>query len=136
MKLEKLTPGQIVYSAERGRMGNTTEYTVRLYRVKIISINLANQSVEASWNGNPPQKFYRGTWKKWRVEEPLMIKVGNLGRRLATREEIKAMKAKANTCPMCDVGILSPNKDGVEQCSKCGETIYTLEQARAKYEST
>lgn len=93
MKIESLQPGQIVYSIERGRLGNTTLRTVRIYSVRVIEVDAAEGRVVASWNSNRPQTYYRAAWSKWRKDKPMMIE-GMMGcARLATREEIKASKA-------------------------------------------
>jgi hypothetical protein len=92
MKIEKLLPGQVVYSVERRKMGNTTMKTTSVFKVRIVEIDPEKQWVLASWNGNTPSKFYRRTVGKWREKKPVMI-IGNFGsQRLATREEIKAME--------------------------------------------
>ena len=58
MKIENLVPGQIVYEISKGKMGNTTVSTVRIYDVKIVSIDLENGVVIAKWNCNPERKYY------------------------------------------------------------------------------
>lgn len=90
MKIENLTPGQIVYSISRGKMGNTTVSEVRIHPVRVISVDLERQSVCASWNHNQPATWHKKTWSKWRSEPPVLV--GLMGKRLATRAEIKAMK--------------------------------------------
>lgn len=96
MKIENLEPGMIVYDVHSTKMGNTSLKSMGVWNVKIVSIDLERQSVECSWNGNPPRSVYRKTWSKWRKEKPLLITSGMGRQRLATREEIKAHKEKGN----------------------------------------
>jgi hypothetical protein len=91
VKIEKLQPGQVVYSVERRNMGNTATKTTSVFSVRIVEIDPDKRWVLASWNGNPPSKFYGRSVSKWREKKPVMVTSG-FGRRLATREEIKAMK--------------------------------------------
>ena len=68
--IKKLEPGQIVYSIERQRMGNTTVKYNECYPVRILAIHPEEGFVIASWNHNKPEKFYEGAIKKWKVKEP------------------------------------------------------------------
>lgn len=94
MKFEKLKPGQIVYDLGRHKMGNTTISTVAIWEVRIISVDAERRRVEASWNGNRPRVFYESDARKWRERPPMLVEGFFGSRRLATREEIKAAKAK------------------------------------------
>lgn len=94
MKFEKLKPGMTVYDVGRHKMGNTTLSTVGVWHVCIISVNEADRTVEASWNGNAPRLFRERSWSKWRLSEPMLIRSGSGSCRLATRAEIAAAKAK------------------------------------------
>lgn len=50
----------------------------------------------ASWNGNAVERFYERQYSKWKETKPITI-TSLMGRkRLATREEIKAMKLSAD----------------------------------------
>ena len=69
-KINKLSPGQIVYSVESHRMGNTTRRIKSLYTVQIISVDIENETVIASWNSNPPRTYYGNSISKWRVKKP------------------------------------------------------------------
>lgn len=90
MKIAKLRPGQVVYSVERRGLGNTTMKTTSVFKVRIVEIDPLGQWVTASWNGNPPRKYYNRVVSKWREKEPVLVTSG-FTQRLATREEIKAM---------------------------------------------
>lgn len=92
MTLQKLSPGQTVFSVDRHKMGNTSILTTSISQVMIKSINIETETVNASKNGNPARVFHKKVWSKWRKEEPLLI--GNISQRLATREETKAHKEK------------------------------------------
>ena len=95
MKIENLKAGGSVYDVGRRIMGNTTISTVSVWRVRIVSVDVADGVVVAEWNGNPAKRYYQRDWSKWRASEPMLIE-GMWGRRrLATREEIKAARAAA-----------------------------------------
>ena len=97
MKLEQLKPGQTVYSIRKHLAGNTTVRTISVYKVLIISVNVADRYVIASWNGNREEKYREHAIKSWRLKEPTVITTGFFGiQRLATREELKALKEKKN----------------------------------------
>jgi hypothetical protein len=92
MKIEKLKPGMRVWSVGKYTVGHTTQKSIAVWPVKIVSVNLESGTVTASWNGNPNKLFLRRTWSKWREKRPLLIKQSFNCHRLATREEIKAQK--------------------------------------------
>jgi hypothetical protein len=94
MKLESLKPGMIVYDVGKRRMGNTTISTVMVWQVQILDVDLESGRVRASWNGNAPRFYGAGDVKHWRLKEPVLIKSRMGYSRLATREEIRAMKAE------------------------------------------
>lgn len=98
MKFEKLQPDLVVYDVGHHKMGNTSLTTVGVWDVRIVSVDADSRSCMASWNGNPPKRFYEHSIRKWRANRPLLIESGYGGRRrLATREEVAAHKAKAGT---------------------------------------
>ena len=91
-KIEKLTPDQVLWSVESGRMGNTIMTTKRLYAVHVVEVDLEKRRVLASWNHNPPRWMYNVS--RLRTKKPVMVR-GIMGQeRLATRAELAAMKAK------------------------------------------
>ena len=88
MKIEQLKPGMVVYDCHSHRMGNTTLRSLGTWSVRIISVDPEGRFVEASWNGNPAQKFYRN-WRKWKINKPHLVR-NSLGQyRRETREERK-----------------------------------------------
>lgn len=95
MKFEAIKPGDVVYDVGTGNMGNTTLKTVRVWPVKVISIDDYKRTVLASWNSNPPMLFHEKSYKKWRVNRPMLIPTLLGGNRLATRDEIKSARMKA-----------------------------------------
>ena len=96
MKFEKLKPGMVVYDVGRQRLGNTTMYTVAVWSVKIISVDAEKRTVEASWNYNPAHTYSDRDYKKWRAVAPKLISAGPFGgKRLATKDEVKAAKRAA-----------------------------------------
>ena len=68
--INRLKPGQIVFSIESYKMGNTNIRCKGLWEVRIVEVNLERNFVIASWNGNTPRKFLPQDIKKWRVNEP------------------------------------------------------------------
>ena len=102
MKFDKLQPGMTVYSVTKEKMGNTHIRTVRVCSVKIISVDLASETVMAAWNYNLRRKYFANQYGKWRKEQPLLIQTGISGSsRLATREEIAAEKLKMKEVSVC-----------------------------------
>ena len=88
MKLESLKPGMIVYDVQRYRMGSTTLSSVCVYDVEIISVDTANNTAVASWNGNKPSMYYRRQVARWRKSKPRLIRTGMFGQmRIARRGE-------------------------------------------------
>ncbi len=66
--INRLKPGQIVYSVERVKMGNVKMSYGALYKVEIVEVH--EDHVIASWNGNSPRKFGEASIKKWKVKQP------------------------------------------------------------------
>lgn len=95
MKLEKLTPGMVVYDVHSTRMGNTTMTSLGTWTVKIVSVDQEARSCVASWNGNRPQTFYEGTVKKWTEQKPFLVRTAMGGYRRPTRDELATHRAKA-----------------------------------------
>lgn len=91
MKLESLRAGMTVYDVGRQKMGTTKISTVSVWEVFIVHVDAAGGFVHARWNGNKPGKYYRWQVSGWRVKKPTLVRSG-FGHRLATREELKAMK--------------------------------------------
>jgi hypothetical protein len=92
MKFEKLTPGMVLYDVHKERMGNTTMRSVGVWPVKIVSLDVVKQTAMASWNGNPPQLYFRRGLEKLRAKAPVLV--GEMCKRVATRAEVAAMEAK------------------------------------------
>lgn len=93
MKIDRMKPGMVVYSVGRQKMGNTTLSTVAVWSVYVRAVDMDRRRVEASWNGNTACWFSEREASKWREKKPVLVKSDMWGRRLATREEIKAMAA-------------------------------------------
>jgi len=68
--ISKLVVGQTLYSVESTRMGNTTMSRKALYHVVVKEIDPAGNWILASWNGNPPRKFYEASVRKLKVKKP------------------------------------------------------------------
>ncbi|EMY1073305.1 hypothetical protein AAIE55_004087 [Salmonella enterica] len=91
MKISQLEVGMSVWSVSRVNMGNTTIKTVVVHPVVIVEVH--DNHVIATWNGNAPRRFGESVVKGWKKEKPLLIREGFGQMRLATREE-KAMAGK------------------------------------------
>jgi hypothetical protein len=93
MKFEKIHPGTIAYTVTRQKMGNTTVKTIAIHSVRVVSTDYDSRIVMASWNGNEVQRFSERQYSKWKASKPITITSPMGRKRLATREEIKALKA-------------------------------------------
>jgi hypothetical protein len=87
--LSRIKPGDILYDVHSHKMGNTTASTMGVWTVRVIEVH--ENHIVASWNGNSPEKMFEGRVSKLRVSKPVFVKSG-WGKRLATRAELKAMK--------------------------------------------
>lgn len=90
MKFERIKPGMTLYSVERGRMGNTTIKTTRIYHAQIVSIDAEKRCAMVSWNGNPAVRYHEGRLKKLREKKPVLIKNICGSARLARKGEVTA----------------------------------------------
>jgi len=95
MKIEKLSEGQILYSAEKKGAGNTSMTTILVYRVRIKSIAEDKKSFMASWNGNTARKYSKVP-TTWKVKKPIIVQ-NHFTSRLATKDEITTGTLKE--CP-------------------------------------
>ena len=68
--INKISPGQILYSVEKTTMGNTKMTRNACFPVKVIEIGDDKTWVLASWNGNTPRKFFLSSVKKWKANKP------------------------------------------------------------------
>lgn len=93
IKFEKLKEGMTLWTVSKHKMGNTTMRTVSVHTVKIISIDEQERSFIYSWNGNRPERGREWQLKNFKTKEPVLIRSAMGYSRLATREEIKAMKS-------------------------------------------
>jgi len=92
MKFEKLSPGMVVFDVHSYRMGNTKLRSVGVWNIKVIEIATSERSVWASWNSNPPRRYYESEVKKWREKKPMLVRTLMGSYRLATKEEQKKHK--------------------------------------------
>ena len=68
--ISKLNVGQILYSVESQRMGNTTMRRKAVFDVRVVEIAPDKRSIRASWNGNPPRIYRENEVGKLRVSKP------------------------------------------------------------------
>lgn len=101
MKITSLKVGQIVYTVERRKMGNTTMSTIDVRKITITEIDPEGRFVMATRNGSASRRYGQRLVDKWRVKEPVLYRYpeGSFGhrmgiKRLASRAEIKAMEEK------------------------------------------
>lgn len=66
----KLTVGQRLYSLSRQKMGNTSQRRTVCHDVLITEIPEGERFVIASWNGNPPRRYYEKDITKLRIKDP------------------------------------------------------------------
>lgn len=92
MKLTSLKLGMVVYDVQRHRMGNTTLITHSVYKVQVIEVH--DNYIVASWNGNPQQKIFESGLARFKKNEPVMIRSAMGHSRPATRAEKEALKSK------------------------------------------
>ena len=127
MKIEQLQPGQTVYNVMRRRMGNTTRYSMDVFAIKVIEVHplatsVMSPYVMASWNGNRPRHYRKSEISKWKKDKPITITGAFGSTRLATREEIKAIKAKkAESIATQTEGYFNLITRNAE-CQDCGST--------------
>jgi hypothetical protein len=89
--ISNLTSGQVCFTVRRQKMGNTTLSTIAVHTVKVLEVH--EDYVLASWNGNTPRRYHRAQVAKWKVKAPVLCSGSGGRRRLATRAEQAAMKA-------------------------------------------
>ena len=68
--IRNLKVGQTLWTLTRRRMGNTTMRETAVHPVVVREIDPECKWVMASWNYNPPCRYYRRNVQKWRVKEP------------------------------------------------------------------
>lgn len=88
MRIEKLQPGMVVYDVGHRKMGNTTIPTVCVWSVLIVSVDVEERTVVASWNSNPAKPYREGIWSKWRAKRPQLVRMTLGNYRLARRGEV------------------------------------------------
>lgn len=82
----------VIYDAQRRRMGNTTMMTHLVYEVRVLEVH--DNHIVASWNGNPPTRYFEGGVARLRKNKPVMINSPMGYSRPATRAEKEALKSK------------------------------------------
>jgi 1,4-dihydroxy-2-naphthoyl-CoA synthase len=93
--INKIKPGDVLYSISKYRMGNTRMMTLGVYECRVVSVDLEKQTALISWNGNAPQKYYEPQIKALKTAKPITVS-GFFGKtRLATKAERLAMKEES-----------------------------------------
>jgi len=67
--LKNLKPDQILYKVRKEKAGNTTMTRQVLDTIRIVSVDLENEEVIASYKGRE-RKYMDWQLKLWRVKEP------------------------------------------------------------------
>ena len=62
IKFEKIVPGMTLLDIHGERAGNTTMRRTGLWKVEIVSVDVAHRSAVVKWNGNAPE-----TWSAHRL---------------------------------------------------------------------
>ena len=70
MKISKLEVVMSLWSVSRVNMCNTTLKTVVVHPVVIVEVH--DNHVIATWNGNAPRRFGESVVKGWKKEKPLL----------------------------------------------------------------
>lgn len=71
VSINALKPGDVVFDAHKHQMGNTTMRELGVWRVVIKEVDVPNNTVLASWNGNAPRKYWARNGKlPWRRTNP------------------------------------------------------------------
>jgi len=68
--INRITPGQTLYTVTTGKQGNTTIRCKRVHPVYVKEVNVEDGCVMASWNGNPVRRYSERMIKNWRVKKP------------------------------------------------------------------
>lgn len=71
--ISRLKPGQVVWEQHKTRQGNTTMSKMGTWSLKIIEVHADADPpyVIASWNCNPPRRYYERSVRTWKVKNPL-----------------------------------------------------------------
>ena len=77
--IKKLFPGQVLWSIERRKMGNTTLISESLYEVVVESISEDGKSIMARWNGNPSRRWNERSVRKLKTIKPVIVSRGMMG---------------------------------------------------------
>lgn len=70
MVIKKLKPEMTVYDCRltKGLQRFNSKWST--YNVYVKEVDIENNKVLASWNGNPAEWYSERTWKKWRIKRP------------------------------------------------------------------
>lgn len=69
--ISRLSPGQVLYTVTRQKMGNTALSRKAVHTVRVIEVDPDGKFVMASWNTNPARKYRESDVSKWKVNKPL-----------------------------------------------------------------
>ena len=86
---DKIKEGDTLYHLRNQQMGNTVLRTLAAFTVKIISIDREAGFAMVSWNGNRPERYYRGQIDKLRRKKPTLIYQGFGATRLAKKVDVE-----------------------------------------------
>lgn len=92
--LKKLTIGQKLYKTYREKMGNTTISTTRVSKITVTEIG--DDFIKyTSLFSQSPRRMSENNLRNWRVSKPLLVESFTGAKRLANKNDIKALKEKA-----------------------------------------
>jgi hypothetical protein len=92
-EISRVVPGQVLYTVQQQKMGNTTMKTTVVHTVVVKEVDPEGRFVIASWNHNAARRFYPSSVKSWKVKKPVLVGSG-MSKRLATKAELAAMAAE------------------------------------------
>lgn len=82
--MKNLSVGDVFYEVRRQKLGFTKVSTTVVYPIRVTAVG--EGYFEASWNENPPCKYYYGVCKSWRKRKPFLREVG-FAMRLSSKTE-------------------------------------------------
>lgn len=68
--LDRIKPGQVLFTVTRQRAGNTTVTREAVHSVVVVSVDKERRRCEASWNSNKARTYFESSVKRWKVKDP------------------------------------------------------------------
>jgi hypothetical protein len=88
-----IKPGMTVYATVRQSLApGTRTLTTAVRVVHVMAVDPQSRSVVAAIEGQDTRTYWRGMYKRWHVQQPVLVPTAKGGHRVATPKELKAMK--------------------------------------------